>query len=61
MHPFQELFDFSLANKRGLTFYVKGQTVVGYVTKISVRTVELRSQQHDRIILMLDQVDGVAQ
>ena len=61
MHPFQELFDFSLANKRGLTFYVKGQTVVGYVTKISVRTVELCSQQHDRIILMLDQVDGVAQ
>jgi hypothetical protein len=61
MHPFQELLDYSLANKRGLTFYVKGQTVVGYVTKIAVRTVELRSQQHDRIILMLDNVDGVAQ
>ena len=61
MNPFQELLDFSQANKRGLTFFVKGQTVAGYVTKIADRTVEVRNQQHDRVILLLDSVDGVAQ
>jgi hypothetical protein len=61
MPPFQELLEASLANKRGLTFYLNGQTVAGYVTKIAERTVEARNQQHDRIILLLDRIDGVAQ
>lgn len=61
MNPFQELLDFSLANKRGLTFYLNGQSVAGYVTRIADHTVEVRNQQHDRVILLLDRVDGVAQ
>lgn len=61
MNPFQELLDVSLANKRGLTFYLNGQSVVGYVTKMGDRTVEVRNQQHDRVILLLDRIDGVAQ
>jgi hypothetical protein len=61
MNPFQVLLEFSLANKRGLTFYVNGQAVVGYVTKIADHTVEVRNQQHDRVILLIDRIDGVAQ
>ncbi|MCC6490903.1 MAG: hypothetical protein IT364_25675 [Candidatus Hydrogenedentes bacterium] len=61
MSLFQELLEASLASKRGLTFYLNGQTVVGYVTKIGERTVEVRNQQYDRVILLLDRIDGVAQ
>ena len=61
MHPFQELLEFSLANKRGLTFYLNGQTVAGYVTKIGGHTVEVRNQQHDRIVILFERIDGVAQ
>ena len=31
---FQELFDYSLKEKKGLTFFVQGQTVPGVVTKM---------------------------
>ncbi|MEP7365563.1 MAG: hypothetical protein ABI972_20095 [Acidobacteriota bacterium] len=61
MNPIQELLDISQANKRGLIFYLNGQTVAGYVTKISDHTVEVRNQQHDRVILLRDRIDGVAQ
>jgi hypothetical protein len=30
---FQELFDYSLKEKKGLTFFVQGQTIVGVVIK----------------------------
>jgi len=60
MNPFQELLDFSLANKRGLTFYLNGQSVGGYVTKIVDAAVEVRNQEHDRVVLLLDRIDGVA-
>jgi len=61
MSPFLELLEASLANKRGLIFYLNGQIVAGYVTKIGDHAVEVRNQQHDRVILLLDRLDGVAQ
>ena len=59
--PFDELLDVSLSEKRGLTFFIGGQTLPGVVTKrISLDAVEVRNQSHDRIVVRLDRVDAVA-
>lgn len=58
---FQELFDYSLKEKKGLTFYVQGQTIAGIVTKvIGDDTIEVRNQTSNRIIIRLDRIDAVA-
>lgn len=58
---FQELIDQSLRDKKGLTFFIKGQTIGGAVTKqISPEIVEVRNQTYSRAIIRLDQVDAVA-
>jgi hypothetical protein len=61
MDTFSELIELSMKDKKGLTFYIKGQTVVGYVTKIGDNggTIEVRNQTLSRIIVRLDQVDAV--
>lgn len=58
---FQELFDYSLKEKKGLTFFVQGQTIPGVVTKmIGDDAVEVRNQTSTRIIIRLDRIDAVA-
>ena len=58
---FQELIQQSQKEKKGLTFFVKGQTIGGVVTKvIGPEAVEVRNQTFSRIIIRLDQVDAVA-
>ena len=58
---FQELIDQSLKEKKGLTFFIKGQTIGGAVTKqIGPEIVEVRNQPYSRVIIRLDQVDAVA-
>ncbi len=58
---YQELIEQSQKEKKGLTFFIKGQTVAGIVTKMSgSETVEVRNQTHSRIIIRLDQVDALA-
>ncbi|MGE0820757.1 MAG: hypothetical protein AB7G75_04490 [Candidatus Binatia bacterium] len=58
---FHELFDYSLKEKKGLTFFVHGQTIPGIVTKIiGDEAVEVRNQTSDRIIIRLDHIDAVA-
>jgi len=58
---FQELIDQSVKDKKGLTFFIKGQTIGGAVTKqIGPDVVEVRNQTYSRIIIRLDQVDAVA-
>lgn len=57
---FQELFAHSLKEKRGLTFYMKGQNIAGIVTKVSSDTVEVRNQTHGRIVIRIDQIDAIA-
>ena len=58
---FQELFAQSQKDKRGLTFYVKGQQIPGIVTRvIGNDAVEVRSQTHNRVIIRIDQIDAVA-
>ncbi|CAG1001065.1 hypothetical protein BURK2_03018 [Burkholderiales bacterium] len=59
---FKEMIDWSLKEKRGLTFYVNGQTLGGGVVRwIGNEAVELKSQQFSKIVLRLDRVDGIAQ
>jgi hypothetical protein len=58
---YQELFGVSQKEKRGLMFYVKGQSIGGAVTKlIGNDAVEIRNQTHGRIIIRIDQIDAVA-
>jgi hypothetical protein len=61
MQLYQDLFELSQKEKRGLTFYVKGQTIAGIVTKlIGEDAVEVRNQTFSRIVIRLDQIDAVA-
>ena len=57
---FQELFAQSQKDKKGLTFYVKGQSIPGFVTKVGGDAVEVRNQTHGRIVIRIDSIDGVA-
>ncbi|MEO6325585.1 MAG: hypothetical protein ABIT01_03970 [Thermoanaerobaculia bacterium] len=57
---FQEIFEKSLAEKKGITLYVGGQAIAGGVTRIGTDVVELRSQELARIVVRIDRIDGVA-
>ncbi len=58
---YQELLKESLEKKFGLTFYLNGATVPGVVTRIGDDGyVEVRNQEHGRIIIRMDRVDAVA-
>lgn len=58
---FQELFDYSQKEKKGLTFFVQGQTIPGVVTKmVGDDAIEVRNQTSPRIIIRLDRIDAVA-
>ena len=58
---YEELFNLSLTQKKGLSVYVGAQIVVGvFVKRIDANTVELRSQQFAKIIVRLDRVDAIA-
>ncbi|HBY61852.1 MAG TPA: hypothetical protein DEH78_18690 [Solibacterales bacterium] len=58
---FHELLNQSLKEKKGLTFYVQGQTVVGLVVRIDGdQAVEVRNQTHSRVVIRLASVDAVA-
>ena len=61
MTYFQELIEQSQKEKKGLTFYIKGQTIAGVVTKVVLPdAVEVRNQTFSKIVIRLDQVDAVA-
>jgi len=58
---FKELFELSQKDKKGLLFYIKGQTVGGLVTNIiSDDLVEVRNREYDRILIRVDSIDAVA-
>jgi hypothetical protein len=51
----------SLAKKRGLTFYINGNTVNGYVTRIvDDETVEVTNQTSTKVLVILTRLDAVA-
>jgi hypothetical protein len=57
---YRELLDRSEKEKKGLTFYVKGQTISGVVVKIGSDAVEVRNQTFSRIVIRLDSIDALA-
>jgi hypothetical protein len=61
MNPFQELFDLSMKEKKGLLFHLCGsQTVGGVVVKVGEATVEVKNREYGRILIRLDRIDAVA-
>ena len=61
MELFKELIETSLKEKRGLTIFVKGQTISGIVTQIiGLEAIEVRNQTFRKIIIRLDAVDAMA-
>ncbi len=60
-HPYKELLETSLKDKKGLIFYVKGQAIPGAVTRlIGESAVEVKNREYGRIIIRLDRVDAIA-
>jgi|GEM_PF-3378932 len=58
---FVELFKVSQEQKKGLTFYIQGQTLGGLVVKAAGDgTVEVRNQEFGRILIKLEDVSAVA-
>jgi hypothetical protein len=61
MQGMRELFEFSQKEKRGLTFFVQGQSIPGVVTKIlGEEAVEVRNQTFGRLIIRIDRIDALA-
>ena len=60
MDAFREILEWSMKEKKGLTFWIHGQTVGGAVVRmIGNDAVEIRSQQHSKVIVKLASVDAV--
>ncbi|BBL70016.1 hypothetical protein [Methylogaea oryzae] len=58
---YKELLESSLKDKRGLKFFINGNTVGGAVTRlIGDEAVEVRNQEFGRIVIRLDRVDAIA-
>ena len=58
---FKDLLELSLNEKRGLTIFVKGQTIAGGVTKIiGTEAIEIRSQMYSRAVVRIESIDAVA-
>lgn len=58
---FKEVFELSQNEKRGLTVFIKGQTIVGVVTKIiGADAVEMRSQMYSKSVILIDSIDAAS-
>jgi hypothetical protein len=58
---FKELFELSRNEKRGLTIFIKGQTVAGVVTEIiGTEAIVVRSQMYSRVIVRVESIDALA-
>ncbi len=51
----------SLQSKKGLTFYLNGNTVNGYVTRIiDDRSIEIKNQTSTKVLVLLERLDALA-
>ena len=58
---YQELFERSAKEKKGLNIYVRGQTIGAvFVRMIGNDAIEVRNQTYGRIVIRLDSIDAVA-
>jgi hypothetical protein len=61
MELFKDLIETSMKEKRGLTIFIKGQTITGIVTQIiGLEAIEVRNQTFSKVIVRLDVVDAMA-
>jgi hypothetical protein len=50
----------SQQSKKGITFYVNGTTVVGYVTNIiGDKAVEAKNQRSSKVLIAIDRIDAL--
>jgi hypothetical protein len=56
----RELLEASQNEKKGITLYVKGQSIGGLVVKVAGDLVELRSREFSRILVRIESIDAVA-
>ena len=56
----RELLEASQTEKKGVTLYLKGQSVAGVVVKIGSDLVELKSREYSRIVVKIDAIDAAA-
>jgi hypothetical protein len=50
----------SQKSKKGITFFVNGTTVIGYVTNIIGDTaVEAKNQRSSKVLIAIDRIDAV--
>lgn len=58
---FKELIELSQNEKRGLTIFINGQTIVGIVTKvIETEAIEVRSQMFSKAVVLIEKIDTMA-
>jgi hypothetical protein len=58
---FKDLIELSRTEKRGLTIFIKGQTIAGLVTHvIGTEAIEVRSQMYSRAVVRIDSIDALA-
>jgi hypothetical protein len=57
---YQQLFETSMNEKKGVNVYLKGQAIPGVVTKIASDHIEMRSREYSRIVVRLEAIDAVA-
>lgn len=58
---FKDLLELSQKERRGLTFFVKGQTIAGGVTQIiGTEAIEIRSQMYSRAVILIESIDAIA-
>ena len=54
------LLEESQQSKKGVTFYVNGSTVIGYVTRIiDNKVVEAKNQRSSKVWIAIDKIDAV--
>ncbi len=56
----RELLEASQTEKKGITLYVKGQSIGGVVVKAGGDMVELRNREFSRIVVRMDAIDAAA-
>ena len=56
----KELLEASQNEKKGITLYVKGQSIGGLVIKVAGEMVELRSREFSRILVRIESIDAAA-
>jgi len=57
----EEILNQSLAQKKGMSIYIGGQTInCLFVKRIDANTIEVRNQTYSRILIRVDRIDAIA-